>query len=66
MRNATLGRTVCFVAVLATVAGCVRLRAQDGVFLEPGTRVRVFTPLVGSGGLIGIVVGLVRDTRFGL
>ncbi|HEY4670437.1 MAG TPA: hypothetical protein VIG78_00100 [Gemmatimonadaceae bacterium] len=61
MRDATSGRLICAAAALAVVAGCTPLQAQS-VSLEPGTRVRVFTPSTGSGGLAGSVVALEHDT----
>ena len=63
MRIATLGRSVWFVATIVTVAGCARLLQAQGISsLEPGARVRLFTPSVGRGGLVGTVVRPVRDT----
>lgn len=60
--HSILGRSVCFIAAFATVAGGAPLQAQGMLPLDPGTRVRVFGPSVVSGGLVGVVVGLVPDT----
>jgi hypothetical protein len=62
MRNATLSRSLCFIAALTTAPGFVPLEAQSVPEPRRGTRVRVFAPSIDRRGLVGNLVALARDT----
>ena len=62
MRHGAMSRCQCVAAALAAVMAYAPVRAQGVSPLEPGTRVRVFSPSIGRDGLIGNLLAVADDT----